>query len=347
MTSEPHAFLTIDHGAATASIALIGRIAGTWRLIGSLAFPAGAAIDVAVDLLVGRVRRADPDLASALGIADIVGDALPRFEVRSARPRRLAVVAGAERTLARLVATAGRSGWRATGASAETTDPLAMSRLLLDHDVDAILVGAGDPPRADERSAIRELAALVAAVAVRRPDIPIILSGAMTETLDDFGDLSSRPGSIVLAPAASVDGSSWRPRRSLTGAASSAEGPDSGEGRPDPLGDLLLESAMPADDPRRAIGPATQALADVLHRRVETIVLGHDAGVRAAAEPAVGGMAREVRLAVVAGRGRRPRRARRRHRRWGPAVVDRAVRPAPHPRPDARAADRPVVGCRR
>ena len=299
MTSEPHAFLTIDHGAATASIALIGRVAGTWRLIGSLAFPAGAAIDIAVDLLVGRVRRADPDLASALGIADIDGDALPRFEVRSARPKRLAIVAGAERTLARLVATAGRSGWRTTGASAETTDPLAMSRLLLDHDVDAILVGAGDPPRADERSAIRELAALVAAVAVRRPDVPIILSGAMSETLDDFGDTSSRSGSIVQASAASVEGSSWRPRRSLTSAASSAEGPDSTEGRPDPLGDLLLEFAMPADDPRRAIGPATQALADVLHRRVETIVLGHDAGVRAAAEPSVGGMAREVRLAVV------------------------------------------------
>ena len=41
MTSEPHAFLTIDHGAATASIALIGRVAGTWRLIGSLANTTG------------------------------------------------------------------------------------------------------------------------------------------------------------------------------------------------------------------------------------------------------------------------------------------------------------------
>ena len=298
MTSEPHAFLTIDHGAATASIALIGRVAGTWRLIGSLAFPAGAAMDVAVDLLVARVRVADPDLAAALGLLDIDGDALPRFEVRSRRPRRLAVVAGAERTLARLLATAGRSGWRPSGASAETTDPLAMSRLLLDHDIDAILVGAGDPPRADERNAIRELAALVAAVAVRRPNVPIILAGAMSETLDEFGDVSARPGPIVLAPAASVEGSSWRPR-SLTTVATVAEGPDSAEGRPDPLGDLLLEVALPADDPRRAMGPATQTLADVLHRRVETIVLGHDAGVRAAAEPAVGGMAREVRLAVV------------------------------------------------
>ena len=298
MTSDPHAFLTIDHGAATASIALIGRVAGTWRLIGTLALPAGAAVDVAVELLVSRVRTADPELASALGVTDIGSDALPRFEVRSRCPRRLAVVAGSERTLARLMATAGRSGWRATGASTETTDPLVMSRLLLDHDVDAILVGAADPPRADERSAIRELAALVAAVAVRRPEVPIVLSGAMSETLDDFGDIPTRSGPIVLA-AAGVERTPARTRRSLPSMSPPAEPPDEASGRADPLGELLLEVAMPSDDPRRAIGPATQALADVLHRRVETIILGHDAGVRAAAEPSVGGVSREVRLAVV------------------------------------------------
>jgi len=300
VTSEPHAFLTIDHGAATASIALIGRVAGTWRLIGTLALPSGAAIDAAVDLLVARVRTADPDLASTLGLVDIDGGDLPRFEVRSARPRRLAVVAGAERTLARLLTTAARSGWRPTGASAETTDPLAMSRILLDHDIDAILVGAADPPRADERSAIRELAALVAAVAVRRPDVPIVLSGAMSETLDEFGDVSTRSGPIVLAPAASQGGAAPRGRPSFPTLAASAESSEAAAvATPDPLGELLIEVAMPADDPRRAIGPATQALADVLHRRVEAIILGHDAGVRAAAEPSVGGVTGEVRLAVV------------------------------------------------
>ena len=300
MTSEPHAFLTIDHGAATASIALIGRVAGTWRLIGSLALPAGAAMEAAIDLLVSRVRTADPELASALGLVEIDGDALPRFEVRSLRPRRLAVVAGAERTLTRLTTTAARSGWRPSGASAESTDPLAMSRLLLDHGIDAILVGAADPPRADERSAIRELAALVAAVAVRRPNVPIILSGAMSETLDAFGDVSSRPGPIVLAPPASPGAATGSGRRALPTLATATDAADDG-GSPDPLGELLLEVALPADDPRRAIGPATQALADVLHRRVESIILGHDAGVRAAAEPSIGGMGRAVRLSVVPG----------------------------------------------
>jgi hypothetical protein len=74
---------------------------------------------------------------------------------------------------------------------------------------------------------------------------------------------------------------------------------EDGEASADPLGELLLEVAMPADDPRRAIGPATQALADVLHRRVESIILGHDAGIRAAAEPSIGGMGKPVRLSVV------------------------------------------------
>ena len=119
MSSEPHAFLAIDQGAATTSIAVIGRVAGTWRLIGDLAVPAGADAEVAIDLLVRRVRAADASLADALGLGAPglpVPDDLPRLVVRSRRPRRLAVVAGSERTLDGLVATADRSGWRTSGA---------------------------------------------------------------------------------------------------------------------------------------------------------------------------------------------------------------------------------------
>lgn len=281
MTTQPHAFLTIDHGSATVSVALIGRAGGAWRLIGSLSIPTGGDLDPAVDLLLERTRAADPGLADAIGIAGLHRDQLPRLEVRSRRPRRIAVVAGSERTLTGLVATAGRSGWRTTGASAETTDPLAMSRLLLDRGIAAIVVGAGDPPRADERGAIRELATLVAAVAIRRPEIPIILSGSMSEGLDVFGDVGARPGEVMLAPAAA---------RASAGSDPDAE---------DPLANLLLELALPADDPRRALGAGTRALADVLDRRVEAIVLGHDAGARAVAIPAAGGRPSSVRLAVV------------------------------------------------
>jgi hypothetical protein len=171
-----------------------------------------------------------------------------------------------------------------------------MTRLLLDHGVEAILVGAGDPPRTEERSAIRELATLVAAVAVRRPELPIVLSGAMSEALDAFGDVAARPGEILLAPAA-LPGHGGGARGLARAVVSGREGDEAPA--VDPLGELLLELALPPDDPRRAIGPATQALADVLDRRVETIILGHDASVRAAADPAAGGVAGTARLAVV------------------------------------------------
>ena len=282
MTSEPRAFLAIDHGSATSSAALIGRVAGAWRLLGTVAIPAAGDPDRAVDLLGRRVRAGDPDLAEGLGIgpAGTPLDRLPRLEVRSRRPGRLAVVAGSERTLASLVAAAGRGGWRTVAASMETADPLEMSRLLLDDGVDAIVAGAGDPPRAEERGAIRELAALVAAVAARRPAVPIVLAGAMAEGLSSFGDVAGRPAEVVLGPAA--------PATSATAVAGSA------------LADLLLELALPADDPRRAVEWATRTLADVLDRRVEVIVLGHDAGVRAWASPSAGGQEGAASIAVVA-----------------------------------------------
>ena len=256
---------------------MIGRAGGVWRLLGCLAVPAASDAETAVDVLIRRVVAADPDRATALGLGGtdrVSADRLPRLEVRSTRPRRLAVVAGSERTLAGLIGTADRSGWRTIGASVVTMDPLAMSGLLLDPSVDAILTGASDPPRPDERSAIRELAALVAAVAGRRPDLPIILAGGMAEGLAAFGDVGTRPGGVVLAPTVGADGAG-------------------------PLADLLLELALPPDDPRRAIGPATQSLADVLDRRIETIILGHDASVRAFAAPSAGGVPAHARLAVV------------------------------------------------
>ncbi|MBA2701381.1 MAG: hypothetical protein H0U58_06745, partial [Chloroflexi bacterium] len=182
MTLEPRAFLALDHGAATTSVALIGSPAGAWRLIGSIALPAGADIESAIDVLRRRTSEADPDLARRIGLAGSA-EAIPRLAVRSRKPRRLAVVAGSERTLGTLLAVAGRSGWRATGASVETTDPLAMTRLLLDREVEAILAGAADPPAPEERGAMGELAALVAAAAGRRPEIPIVLAGAMSEGL--------------------------------------------------------------------------------------------------------------------------------------------------------------------
>jgi hypothetical protein len=158
VTSEPRAFLALDTGAATTVAALIGRAGGRWRLVGSVAMPAGADLEAVITVLGDRVVDADPRLAAALDVhrGDAARD-LPRLEVKSHAPRKLAVVAASERIVGPLVATASRSGWRTVAGSAESMDPLAMSTMLLDAGVSGILVGAADPPAADERRALGEL----------------------------------------------------------------------------------------------------------------------------------------------------------------------------------------------
>ena len=205
-----------------------------------------------------------------------------------------------------------------------------MTRLLLDaRRRRASWPGPAIRPAPTSAAAIRELATLVAAVADRRPDLPIVLAGRHVR---GARRVRRRRRATRRGPARAGRRAVRQPRAAAS-----------------PLGDLLLELALPADDPRRAIGPATQALADVLDRRVETIVLGHDAcrpGRRRSRRPAA---ARRDR----ASRGRAlprpsppedPDDARRRRRA---RLVDRRLRSPSPARPAARAAHRPVGRCGR
>jgi hypothetical protein len=282
VTSEPRAFLTQDVGAATIAAALVGRVSGRWRLIGSLALPAGADPDAVSSVLLERVRRADPDLATSLGLDGIQPADLPRVDVASRPARRLAVIAGSERALEPLAAAAARSGWRTVSASPETTDPLAMSTMLLDAAVDGILAGAGDPPAADERRALGELGALLTAAAERRPELTVVLAGGMADQLAAFGDVAARLSPVVVAPAA------------LAGEAGTA------------LREVLLDLALASDDSRRALGLAALSLAEILDRRVDVVEIGFDGGSRAGAWPAVGARSSGVDLAVVPAAGLAP-----------------------------------------
>ena len=282
MSGEPRAFLTQDSGGATIAMALVGRVGGRWRLIGSVVLPVGADPGAVAALLVERAMDADPALSARLGLDRTPPDELPRVEVASHPARRLAIVAGSERALAPLVAAASRSGWRTSAASAETTDPLEMSTLLLDHAVDGILVGAGSPPAADERRALGELGALVAASARRRPELPVVLAGGMGAELHAFGDMADRLGRVLVGPAAHG-------------------GPDGGD-----LRELLTDLALPADDSRRALGVATLTLADLLDRRIDVVELGFDGGTRVGAWSAATSGVAGVDLAIVPTAGLAP-----------------------------------------
>jgi hypothetical protein len=260
VTSDPRAFLALDLGAATTSAALVARLGGRWRLMGSLALPAAVPPDVVVRRLVERTVAADAAVAARVGLDAAQPDRLPRVTVRSHQPVRIAVVAASDRALGPLVDAATRSGWDVVATSVQASDPLAMTRLLLDPTVEAILAGAGDPPGADERGALPELATLVAAIAERRPTLTIVLAGSLADELERFGDVGARPGEVLLGAAA-------------TGV----------RGRP--LDELLTELALPPDDARRAAAVGVATLAEILGRRIETIEIGFGAGSRTVAIP--------------------------------------------------------------
>jgi hypothetical protein len=275
VTTEPRAFLALDSGAATTAAALIGRVGGRWRLVGSLSMPAGADVEAIISVLGDRAVSADRSLAAALDLQIGSARRLPRLEVASHPPRTMAVVAGSERGLAPLVATASRSGWRTVSGSKESIDPLEMTTLLLQAGVSCVLVGASDPPASHERRELDELAVVVAAAASRRRDLTVVLAGGMSEHLSRFGDIAARAGEVLLGPAAT--------RGSAGG----------------PLADLLVELALPPNDARRALGAGAVALAEVLDRRVDVVEVGFDAGTRAAATPGVAGGTATLDLAVV------------------------------------------------
>ena len=286
MTSDPRAFLAVDQGAATTSAALIGRLAHRWRLIGALATPAPGDVDAIAAELVRRAHAADPQLSAGLGldphddipdVADVGAD-LPRLVARSTPARTLLAVAVSERALAPLAAAARKTGWRTREATLDALDPLELTAALLDADVEVLLIGAGDPPGADERRQLAEIAAIVAGAVARRPELTVILAGAMADHLHRVEPAGQpRTGEILLAPAATA-----------------------GDPAGDPLRRLLDEVRGGQDDPRRAAGRIVSALADVLDRRVELLEIGFDGGLRATAAPTVGGDADDPQISIVA-----------------------------------------------
>lgn len=289
MPSEPRAFLALDLGAATSSAALIGRVGHRWRLVGSLALPAGADMDALSAEIVRRVGSADPELANAIGLTDdglrldpvAVAADLPRLVARSAPPRTIVVCAVTERAAGPLSVAARTSGWRTRQRTLDEADHLALTSALLDTTVDAVLVGAGDPPGADERRRLDDLGAVVAGAVARRPELTVVLAGAMAHQLERIETAAGpRAGEILLAPPAMA-----------------------GEPAGSALRELLDEIRGGPDDPRRAVGRAAGALADVLDRRIELIEIGFDGGLRATASPGIGGNDGTAAVSIVADAG--------------------------------------------
>jgi hypothetical protein len=284
VTTAPRALLAIDAGAATTSVALLGRPGPRWRLVGALSAPAGADPNALAEALILRLAAIDPGLAADLDLAAEGVDDLPRLEARGRPAQTLAVLGASRRAVGLLEAVAARTPWRVRTASPESHDPREMTELALRPDVSAVLVGASDPPGPDERGWLNDLAGLVGALTRRRPELHVVLAGpvaarnAWAEGAGRAFDGSQER--IVEAPPLGI-----------------RSGPD------EPLREIL-EGLLPVTrDTRHMAVRAAISLADVLDRRLELIDVGLDGGLRAMATPGIadeGPVAVAVRTAQAA-----------------------------------------------
>lgn len=277
MSSEPRAFAAVDRGTATVAVSLVGRVGGHWRLLGATAAPVAVADRALLERLRTRLVAADTELAEVVGLqAAGSTDGIPRVACRTSVPPELAVLATTERALTPIAAAVAGAGWRVHAIAIEGADILDIASVLASPRVSAVLAGAGDPPGADERSLLGELAALVTAATERRPELTLVLAGGLATPgarLEAAID-PRRPGPTLVAPAP-VNGGSAALHALLDG--------------------LRAEDA----DGRRALATATGTLARVLGRRVEVVEIGQSAGVRVAADGAPGAVSPIV-SAVVA-----------------------------------------------
>lgn len=266
MSTERPVYVTVDRGTATTAVALIGRVANRWRLLGSGAAPSLVSPAAVAERIRSRLTATDPDLADHLGL-DGTGslEGIPNLACSTVRPPEMAVVAATERVVQPLADAAATAGWRVRSLPLDGADILEVVAALVDPRVSVVLAGASDPPGADERPLMPHLATMIATAVERRPALVTVLAGGLAAPGSKTEAMfrPERPGATVLAPA-----------------------PSSGDGAP--LRDLLDSLRGGDADGRRAIAAATGTLAEALGRSVEVIEVGQSSAFRSAASWTVG-----------------------------------------------------------
>lgn len=287
MTPAPRTLLAIDAGAATTTVSLLGRPVERWRLLGSLSAPAPAAPEALAAIIAQRVTTVDRGLADRLDLDPAAVADLPRIESVTPPPRTLVVIGASRRAVGLLQAAATRTAWRVRAASPETHDPREMTDLALRRDVDALLLGCGDPPGPDERGALDDVAALVGAVARRRPELRVVLAGPIGE-LAAWRDATRNEGSAVAAADAAEDASPASPASVAVPDRIVPAPPLRNRDLDDEPLRAILEDLLPRDAVTRHVAVrAAITLADILNLRLEVLDVGCEGGLRAVAAPGV------------------------------------------------------------
>lgn len=286
MTSQPRAFLALDLGSATTSGAVLGHLGGRWRLVAHAAAPSYVAADALLGGLLARIELADPEMLAELAAGESLD--LPRFVAtwprlvaRTTPQRRIAVLAGSRRQRRRLEDAALRAGWLVVGGSADEDDPIALSRLALSTETNAVLLGADHSPAGDEKRHLPDLAALVAATTRLRPELTVVLAGGAAAHESAFASQNDTrsghesaapavgPGAASAANDAKVEPASAQTKKGSKTGGRSESSATAADGGPAPLGGSSGSApasaagpsmTAPVSIPADATGPASPAV---------------------------------------------------------------------------------------
>ncbi|MFO1540991.1 MAG: hypothetical protein ACKOTZ_11215 [Chloroflexota bacterium] len=262
MTSSSLAFFTVDRGAATTAAALIAPVDGRYRLLAAGAVPHDADPDALLADLVARVVAVDPGL---LGEPEAWAGWL-RLACATAAAPRVVCAGTSDRSLAGVRGAFAAAGWEVAGAVLPgDAEVLAATELLLDAAIPAVAVATGDLAEADERAALPRLAALIGAIAARRPELRVLACGVPTEIVESV----SADRVLHLPPPGDLP-------------------PARDPGLRAVLLELAGRGAGPAGaipDGRAAWAAGVASLADLLGCDLDAIDIGHAAGARVHVQP--------------------------------------------------------------
>lgn len=267
MTADPLSFFTVDHGTASTAVALVAPLDGRFRLLASDTAPRGVAVDALLEDLVARVVATEPDvLAEPTAWPDWA-----RLESATHEPLAIVLAAPSEARLGDLERAVSGAGWEIRArAVAGHIDAVALADACLDPSVAAIAIAGTEPAVSGERGPLPVLAAMLGALASRRDDITVLLSGNAASLAPHFPkDVAIGVPRAEPVPAA-VDSQLRRAAFDLA--------------------ERIRESREPKGVPgfrdgREALGVSTGTLARLLNRRVEALDVGYASGSRTMSHP--------------------------------------------------------------
>lgn len=267
MTAEPLSFFTIDHGTASTAVALVAPLDGRFRLLASDTAPRGVAVDALLEDLVARVIATEPEVLAE----PATWQEWARLESATHEPLTIVLAGPSEARLGDLERAIAGAGWEVRArAVAGRTDMVALADACMDPSVSAIAIAGTEPAEAEVRGHLAVLAAMLGALASRREDLWVLLSGNAASLAGHFPKELTLVGPRAEPVPQTLDSQLRQAAEDLAARIREAR---------EPAGTAVMR------DGRDALKVSAGTLARLLNRRIEALDIGHGSGSRTLSHP--------------------------------------------------------------